>query len=60
MGEKPKMTLLLIKTKDGKVLKASQPLHIMVAEQFDIDPEDIIDVGFVTKSRTVWCNRAPH
>ncbi len=54
------MKILLIKTKDGRTYEGRQPLHFMVAEQHGINPEDVEQVGFITRDREVWDNRKPH
>ncbi len=54
------MTILLIKTKDGNVYKSKVPLHFMVAEEYDINIDDITAVGFITRDREIWDNRKPH
>ena len=50
----------MIKTKCGKVYKDKLPLHFMVAEKHNIDMDDIIAVGFLTRGREIWDNRKPH
>ncbi len=54
------MNKLIIKTKNGKTYGATLPMHFMVAEKYNIEFDDIIDVGFETRGRVVWCNRKPH
>ena len=54
------MQTLLLKLKDGKIIKGHSPMHFMLAEENEIDFDDIVDVGFITKGRFVWCNRKPH
>ena len=54
------MPTLLIKTKDGTVYRASCTLHAIMADELNIDFDKIINVGFVTRDRDVWCNRQPH
>ena len=54
------MPTLLIKLKDGTVLEGIFALHAIMAYEMSIRFDDIIDVGFVTKNRQIWCNRKPH
>ena len=54
------MRVLLIKLKDGKIYKACVPLHFMVAEKHNLDLNDVIAVGFITRDREVWDDRKPH
>ena len=54
------MPTLLIKLKDGTVLEGIFALHAIMADELSIKFEDIIDVGFVTRDRKIWCNRKPH
>ena len=53
------MTMLLIKTKDGKVHKSRKAIHILACEDLDISIEDVIACGFLSKSREIWDNRKP-
>jgi hypothetical protein len=54
------MATLTLRLKDGTIIKGKAPMHFMLAEQKGIAFDEIIDVGFITKGRMVWCNRKPH
>ena len=54
------MPELLIQTKNGKIYRAQLPVNFMVAEKYDLDFDEILKVGFVTKNREVWVERKPH
>lgn len=54
------MNMLLIKLKDGQVIEDKLSLHILIIEKYGIDIKDVINVGFKTKERIIWCNRRPH
>jgi hypothetical protein len=54
------MSILLLKLKNGKVIKGKAVLHFQLAEAMGIDFDDIVDVGFVSHDRYIWCNRKPH
>ena len=54
------MPILLLKLKDGTVLKGQYPIHAIMADELNVNFDDIIDVGVITKNREIWCNRKPH
>lgn len=55
------MPTLLIRMFDGSIYKGRQPMHFMVAEEFNLDFDLIEDVGVVTKhGRFIWLGRKPH
>lgn len=54
------MERLLIKTKQGEVYESRLPMHFMVAEEHEVDLDNVQSVGFVTKGREIWMDRRPH
>ena len=55
------MPILLIKLKDGRIIKGKSPLHCMLADENNIDFDDIVNVGFIVKgNRVIWLNRKPN
>lgn len=54
------MTTLLVRTKDNKIYAAKLPMHFMVADKYNIRPENIKAVGFITRNREVWEDRKVH
>lgn len=59
------MTVLLIKLKNGRIVEGKESMHFLLMEKYNIDFNDILDVGFKTKVcglagvRVVWQNRKP-
>ena len=49
------MTTLLIKTKSA-IHKSRQSIHALAIIDLNLNPEDVIDTGFLTKGREVWLN----
>ncbi len=54
------MNILLIKTKNGKIYQGRACIHAILMDNLGINPDDVLDVGFITRGRKVWCNRQPH
>lgn len=54
------MTTLLLKLKDGTIIKGKAVAHCLLAEKHEIDFNDIVAVGFLIKDRELWDNRKPH
>jgi len=54
------MPELTLKLRDGTIIRGKSPLHFMLAEKLGVAFDDIVDVGFITKGRVIWCNRKPH
>jgi len=55
-----KMHILTLKLKDGSIVKGEAILHFQLAEEMNIDFDEIVDVGFITRGRIVWLHRKPH
>ncbi len=46
--------------KDGKIYKDNLSLHIMIVEKYNLDVDEIREVGFIVKGdRTIWEKRKP-
>jgi hypothetical protein len=54
------MATLLIKMADGTIYSGKYPLHAIMADAMGLPFDEIVNVGFITKNREVWCNRKPH
>lgn len=54
-------TQLLIEMNNGLIYKDYLPLHIMLVEKYNIDINQIKQVGFLVKgNRIIWDKRKPH
>lgn len=54
------MPILLLKLKNGDIIKGKFPMHFMLADEMQINFDDIIAVGHISKGRQIWSNRKPH
>ena len=54
------MPTLLLKLRNGDIIKGKFPMHFMLADHAEIDFDEIIAVGHISKGRQIWSNRKPH